>query len=123
MSPSAIDFSNASSRFGLRLNEVLLAKSTVIPPDTFFGRQIRIERLCDGGPERVEDAGILLASSHALEVTIQALGTAPGQLRHRMDAEGLQIAFDGPAYRPQVPESARLSFARTPAPWIPTTAS
>ena len=40
MSPFAIDFSNASSRFGPRLNEVLLAKSTVIPPDTFFGRQI-----------------------------------------------------------------------------------
>ena len=51
-----------------------------MPPDTLFGRQIRIERLCDGGPERVENARILLLSGHAFEVTIQALGTAPRQL-------------------------------------------
>jgi hypothetical protein len=94
-----------------------------MPPDTFFGRQIRIERLCDGGPERVEDARILLLSGQAFEVTIQALGTAPRQLRDRMDTEGLQIAFDGRAHGQQVPKRARLSFARALAPWIPTTAS
>jgi len=94
-----------------------------MPPDTFFGRQIRIERLCDGGPERVEDTRILFPSSHAFEVAVQALGTAPCQLRDRMDAEGFQIAFDGRPYGPQVPESARLSFARALAPSILTTAS
>ena len=91
-----------------------------MPPDTFLGGQIRIERLCDGGPERVEDARILLLPGHAFEVTVQALGTAPRQLRDRMDTEGVQIAFDGRAHGPQIPKSACLSFARALAPWIPT---
>jgi hypothetical protein len=60
-----------------------------------FHRQIRIERLRDGGPERVEDARILLFAGRALELQIQALRTPPRQLGDGMNAEGLQIAFHG----------------------------
>jgi hypothetical protein len=71
------------------------AKPTVMPPDALFGRQIRIERLCDGGPERVENARILFLPGRAFELQIQALRIPARELGDRMNAEGRQIPFDG----------------------------
>jgi hypothetical protein len=93
-----------------------------MPPDAFLRRQIRIERLRDGSPERVEDARILLLPGGALELTIEALWTPARELGDLVDAEGVQIAFDGWTYRPEVSKPARF-FLVLPATPLKTTAS
>lgn len=87
-----------------------------MPPNTFFRRQIRIERLCDGRSERVEDARILLPPRRALELAIEALRAAARELRNRMDAEGVEIPFDGGTDRPQVAKGARIFLTLPAAP-------
>jgi len=81
-----------------------------MPPDAFLQWQVRIERLRDGSPERIEDARILLLPGGALELAIQALRAPARELRDLVDAEGFQIPFDGWSYGAEVSKPARVSL-------------
>jgi len=54
-----------------------LAKLSVVPPEALLDRQVRIERLRNGGPERIQDAGILSLPGRALELPIETVRAAP----------------------------------------------
>lgn len=82
-----------------------------MPPDTSFRRQIRIERLRDGSPERVEDARILFLPGDPLELAIQALWAPARELGDLVDAEGFQIPFDGWTHGPEVSKPTRFFLA------------
>jgi hypothetical protein len=96
----------------IRLLLFLFAQSAVVPPDASFPRQIRIERLRDGSPERVEHARILLRPSGVFKLAIQALWAPARELGDLMDAERSQIPFDGWTHGPEVAKPA--PFLRAP---------
>jgi hypothetical protein len=74
-------------------------------------RQIWIERLRNGGPERVEDARILLLPRRALELAIQTLRAPARELGDLMDAEGFQIPLDRWTDGPEISKPARVFLA------------
>jgi hypothetical protein len=66
----------------------------------------RVARLGDGGLEGVEDAGILVLASKALEAGIEFAGVAFDKLGNRANAEKVEIAFDRRADGDEVAELA-----------------
>jgi hypothetical protein len=83
-----------------------------VPPDASFPRQIRIESLRDGSPERVEHARILLLPRDVFKLAIQALGAPARELGDFMDAERSQIPFDRWTDGPEIAKPA--PFLRAP---------
>ena len=79
-----------------------------MPPDALFRRQIRIEGLRDGSPERVEDARILLLPGRVLELAIQTLWAPARELGDLMNTEGFQIPFDRWTHGPEVSKPTRV---------------
>ncbi len=48
----------------------------------------------DRGLERVEDAGVLVLAGQAFQAGIEFVGIVLCELRHRADAEQVEIALD-----------------------------
>ena len=64
--------------------------------------KIGIFSLSDGAAEGVEDAGVLADSGEVVEPLVETVAIGAGELGNGMNAEGLEIAFDGLADSAQV---------------------
>lgn len=76
-------------------NTLRFSLAAPIPPLTFLRGEARIARLSHSGMKSVEDAGILVCAGEAFESGIEFTGIVFSQLRDRMNAEKMEIAFDG----------------------------
>jgi len=92
----------AFNGFSIRSVGGLLALAGPPPPVGLIYWKSGIFGLSDSAAEGVEDAGVLADSGHIVEALVETVAVGAGELSDGMNAEGLEIAFDGLADSAQV---------------------